>query len=182
MRNTEINHIMIDLETLSTNTNAAIISIAAVAFNIKTGETGETFECYITPSEWGKHDRHINGETILWWFNQPAKARKRFNTKETVGLKNALLNLKSFINRNKCDGKIVVWGNGSTMDITVLQSAYEYFDINMPWNFNEVNDVRTIVALNPKIKRETEFKGVKHNAVDDCKHQINYLVNTIKSL
>ena len=36
-------HIMIDLETMGNKSYSAIVSIGAVKFDIKTGETGETF-------------------------------------------------------------------------------------------------------------------------------------------
>jgi hypothetical protein len=76
-----------------------------------------------------------------------------------------------------------VWGNGSTMDITILESAYEYFGIEIPWKYWAVNDVRTIVDLNPSIKKNCEFDcGVRHSAIADCLYQIKYTTDTIKSL
>ena len=45
-------NVMIDLETLSTHTNAAIIEIGAVEFNKLTGEVGEKFNVIIEPSDW----------------------------------------------------------------------------------------------------------------------------------
>ena len=35
--------IMLDLETLSLDNNAVVVSIGAVKFDLATGETGETF-------------------------------------------------------------------------------------------------------------------------------------------
>ena len=46
-------NIMVDLETLSTHTNASIIEIAAVEFNKETGEIGHIFHQSIDASEWG---------------------------------------------------------------------------------------------------------------------------------
>lgn len=182
--------VMIDLETLSTHTNAAIIEIGAVEFNKETGEVGEKFNVIIEPSDWCKNDRHVDGETIQWWFKQTNDARKRFVTKqkdiEYCTLKLALEKLRYFImdcDTVDDDKDVVVWGNGSTMDITILESAYEYFDIEIPWKFWSVNDVRTIVDLNPIVKTETKFNtGIQHSAVGDCLHQIKYLTNTIKTL
>ena len=180
---------MIDIETLSTHKNAAIIEIGAVEFNKETGETGKTFNCIINPSDWSNNDRHIDGETIKWWFKQSNEARKRFTENQAdvtySCLKLALLGLRSFI--MDCDSvdddkNVVVWGNGAAFDIAILESAYEYWNIPIPWKFWSVNDVRTIVDLNPSIKANCKFDGVKHSAVDDCKHQIKYLTETIKSL
>ena len=44
-------NIMVDLETLSTHTNASIIEIAAVEFNKETGEIGHIFQQSIDASE-----------------------------------------------------------------------------------------------------------------------------------
>lgn len=184
-------NVMIDLETLSTHTNAAIIEIGAVEFNKQTGEVGDKLNIIINVSDWTKNGRHVSGETVQWWFNQSLEARQRFIDKqddvEYMNLKEALERLRYFIMGCDClaedNENVVVWGNGSTMDITILQSAYEYFDIEVPWKFWSVNDVRTIVDLNPTIKYKTKFtSGVKHSAVADCLHQIKYMVNTIKSL
>jgi len=182
-------NVMIDIETLSTHKNAAIIEIGAVEFNKYTGEIGETYNCIINPSEWSDDDRHIDGETIKWWFKQSDDARKRFTEQQEDvmygSLSAALTALKYFI--MDCDSidedkNVVVWGNGAAFDIAILESAYECWNIPIPWKFWSVNDVRTIVDLNPSIKANCKFDGVKHSAVDDCKHQIKYLTETIKSL
>lgn len=180
--------VMIDLETLSTHTDAAIIEIGAVEFNKYTGEVGEKFNVIIDPKEWCKNDRHVDGETIQWWFNQSNEARKRFTNKENeyITLNQALWKLRYFImdcDTVDDDKNVVVWGNGATMDISILESAFNYFDIKVPWKYWSVNDVRTIVDLNPSIKKNCKFEeGVKHSAVADCLHEIKYTVETIKSL
>lgn len=198
-------NIMIDLETLSTRTNATITKIAAVEFNKWTGETGDELLLYIDENEWGKHNRHIDGETIVWWLSQSEDAVKSLlSTDVKLTLNAALQELSTFIrgHDNIMDEipqfdldenhillpeddkkrRVVVWGNGATMDISILQSAYEHFDYIVPWQYWAVNDVRTIVDLKPSVKKDTQFEGVKHNPIDDCKHQIKYLCNTLKEL
>lgn len=185
-------NIMIDLETLSTHKNAAIIEVGAVEFNKETGEIGDTFNVIINPSDWCKNNRHVDGETVQWWFKQSTDAQNRFVKKqedvEYLNLKDALESLKSFIIGcdnvdNRSYDKVVVWGNGSTMDISILEDAYEYFEMSVPWKYWAVNDVRTIVDLYPQIKKETSFtEGIKHSAVADCLHQIKYITETIKYL
>lgn len=185
-------HVMIDLETLSTHTNAAIIEIGAVEFNKETGEIGDKFSVRITPSDWCNNGRHVDGETIVWWMKQSEDARKRYTERGEgliMNLKAALVKLSAFI-RNCSEqvpstdhhDTVVVWGNGATMDITILESAYEYFGETIPWKYWAVNDVRTIVDLNPSVKKGMKFDGVKHSAIDDCKHQIKYLVATLNTL
>ena len=182
-------NIMIDVETLSTKTNAAIIEIAAVEFNKLSGEIGDTFNVIIRPSEWGKNNRDVDGETVLWWMKQSEEAKKKYNNNEhnMFSLHNALCELSLFIKKHdnadkQIDKSVVVWGNGATMDITILQSAYEHFNMETPWKFWAVNDCRTIVDLLPYVKEQTSFDGIKHNPIDDCKYQIKYVTDTIKHL
>ena len=179
--NRKYGSIMIDIETLSTHKNASIIEIAAVEFDEETGETGKTFDVLIDPNEWSKNDRHIDGSTIQWWMGQSANAQKRFMKNEDAkykSLKDCLLDLKNFIS----DTSVFVWGNGASFDISILEDAYEYFNIEIPWKYYNVCDVRTIVKLNPKIKNTYKFIGVKHSAVDDCIYEIGYLTETLKTL
>ena len=49
-------------------------------------------------------------------------------------------------------------------------------------NFIQNNDVRTVVALNPSIKKKSKFDGVAHDALYDCLHQIKYLTDTLKTI
>lgn len=184
-------NVMIDLETLSTHNNAAIIEIGAVEFNKYTGEIGNKLDIIINTSDWCKNGRHVDGETIKWWLGQSETARNRFIKKQEdavyLNLRPSLVCLENFI--NECGegagrgNSVVVWGNGATMDIAILESAYNYFDLPIPWKYWSVNDVRTIVDLNPCIKTKCKFtSGVKHSAVSDCLHEIKYTVETIKSL
>ena len=182
-------NMMIDVETLSTRTNASIIEIAAVEFNKLSGEIGDTFDILIKPSEWGCNGRDADGRTVLWWMNQSVEAKKRYNGDENnmSSLHNALCDLTLFVknhdNTDKQSGKsVVVWGNGATMDITILQSAYEHFHMETPWKYWAVNDCRTIVDIMPEIKKYTPFEGVKHSAMDDCKHQIKYVSKTLHAI
>ncbi len=184
-------NIMIDLETLSTHKDAAIIEIGAVEFNKETGETGDKLDILIIPSDWCKNGRHVDGETIQWWFKQSNEARKRFTEMPTsakvqyLTLERALISLRYFI--MDCDSidddkDVVVWGNGATMDIAILESAYNYFNLSIPWKYWSVNDVRTIVDLNPSVKAKCKFSGVRHSAIDDCLYEIKYTCDTIKTL
>ena len=177
-------NIMVDLETLSTHTNASIIEIAAVEFNKETGEIGHIFQQSIDASEWGENNRHIEGSTLLRRMEQNKVLLNKYKNHNSK-LHTVLQRFRQFYNEHTLNGnneETVLWGNGSTMDITILQSAYEHFKEPTPWKYWAVNDVRTIVNLNPEIKKNCTFEGDKHDPVDDCRHQIKYLVETLKSI
>lgn len=182
-------NIMIDVETLSTKTNASIIEIAAAEFNKYTGAVGDIFDRLVEPSEWAKNGRDVDGTVILWWMSHSDVMTKKFLdvTIKKSNLKSALYDLSTFVKEhdninNNGRERVTVWGNGATMDITVLQSAYEYFNMKTPWQFWAVNDCRTISNIIPDIKENTEFEGVKHNPADDCRHQIKYVSLSLKKI
>src|SRR5690606_26070543 len=57
--------IMLDLETLSSAPDAAITQIAAVVFNLDTGEIGPDFDVLVKSGP-GRVER----STALWWMQQ----------------------------------------------------------------------------------------------------------------
>src|SRR3990167_6025990 len=68
--------LMIDLETLSSRPDAAIIAIGAYAFNEEaapeaTLDPARAFYCTVTPDP----RAHIDPDTILWWMQQSQTAR-----------------------------------------------------------------------------------------------------------
>lgn len=186
-------NVMIDIETLSTHTDAVVIEIAAVEFNKVTGEIGEIYHERIKNEEWFTLKRHIDPSTLKWWLQQSEEARNNLteSREDDNNIFDAMGLLTAFVSRcdnpnyekDKDERTVTVWGNGSTFDITILQNLYEQINIYpIPWKFWAVNDVRTIVALNPKVKENCTFEGIKHCAVDDCKHQIKYLVKTLNTI
>lgn len=186
-------NVMIDIETLSNKTNAAIVEIAAVEFNKKNGNIGETFHRKIKSDSWfDLPSRDVNADTLKWWLKQSEEARKNIyeDKADDVPIYDALSELALFI--KDCDNKshiqnddrsVVVWSNGSVFDISILENAYNAIQsIKIPWKFWAINDVRTIVALNPEIKQNCQFEGNPHCALDDCMHQIKYLSQTLDSI
>lgn len=185
--------IMIDIETLSTYKNAVVLEISAVEFNRKTGEIGEVFDKKLYVDEQLAAGRRIDEKTLYWWFKQSDDAKdKVINNAVKTDIFDSLLEFSRFVSR--CDNllydddndrrTVKVWGNGSIFDIAIVESLYEqYYDRErIPWKYWAVNDVRTIVDLNPEVKKNCNFEGTPHCAVDDCKHEIKYLVGTLNTI
>ena len=186
--------IMVDLETLGTRQDTIVLEISAVEFNRYTGEIGEVFDAKLDIDDQLSYRRSLSRETLQWWFKQDEAAIK--NVFDDVGgikfeTSTALFEFSNFVERcdNKCnsdsDRRVVkLWGNGSIFDLGILQNMYEtcFQNMKLPWKFWAVNDVRTIVDLNPDVKKNCEFDGTPHCAVDDCKHEIKYLVETLKTI
>lgn len=179
-----MNNLMIDIETLGTSSTAAILSIAAVYFDPLTGALGEEFNRKISLDANIKAGRTIDSRTLQWWMSQDKTAQDNafcFKTTEETKLTTVLKDFAKFI---KPDTK--PWGNGATFDITIIQTAFDRCKLQVPWAFWNVRDVRTavelgmIVGVNPK--SDIPFTGVRHDALDDSKHQVKYLSAIFKAI
>ncbi|HEA3647223.1 TPA: 3'-5' exoribonuclease, partial [Escherichia coli] len=178
-------HLMIDLETMGTNANAPIVVIGAVFFDPQTGEIGPVFYIAISLTDAMNTGAVPNGGTIEWWLKQSSEARAAILT-DQVKLKDALSRFREFINEYSDEKFVQVWGNGATFDNAILRTSYERLDIPCPWRYYNDRDVRTIVELGKTIDFDARtvipFEGVRHNALDDARHQAKYVTATIQKL
>lgn len=162
-------HLMIDIETMGTKSFSSIVSIGAVEFDIDTGETGREFYTKVDLHSCVDTGLHIDPNTVMWWLTQDKEAREGIAGKDGVELTTALYSLGKFIKED-----VQVWGNSARFDLGILENAYNKLGEDIPWKFWNERDVRTLVSFSPETKENFEFKGVKHNAIDDCKFQIGY--------
>lgn len=168
-----MNHVMIDLETFDTRPTAAIRSIGAVFFDPDTGEQGSTFHMGVTEATAFERGT-VSHATIAWWRQQDKAAQDAFDTLLFADLDYALVEFKNFLDFARNGREVIVWGNGATFDISILDHAYRH---KAPWKFWNVRDVRTICHLaDKKLSKESfPFEGVKHSALDDARHQAKYV-------
>ncbi|ENO0555095.1 3'-5' exoribonuclease, partial [Escherichia coli] len=178
-------HLMLDLETMGTNTNAPIVVIGAVFFDPQTGEIGPTFYIVISLADAMTTGAVPDGSTIEWWLAQSSEARSAILV-DQVKLKDALLRFREFISEHSDEKFVQVWGNGATFDNTILRRSYERQGITCPWHYCNDRDVRTIVEQGKTIdfdaKTAIPFEGVRHNALDDALHQAKYVTATIQKM
>ncbi|EFO2069400.1 exonuclease [Escherichia coli O8] len=178
-------HLMIDLETMGTNTNAPIVVIGAVFFDPQTGEIGPVFYIVISLTDAMNTGAVPDGGTIEWWLKQSSEARAAILT-DQVKLKDALSQFREFISEYSDEKFVQVWGNGATFDNAILRTSYERLDLPCPWRYHNDRDVRTIVELGKTIDFDARtvipFEGVRHNALDDARHQAKYVTATIQKL
>ncbi|EFA4929741.1 exonuclease [Escherichia coli] len=168
-------HLMIDLETMGKNPDAPIISIGAIFFDPQTGDMGPEFSKTIDLETTGGV---IDRDTIKWWLKQSREAQSALLTDE-IPLDDALLQLREFIDENSGEFFVQVWGNGANFDNVILRRSYERQGIPCPWSYYNDRDVRTIVELGKAIdfdaRMDIPFEGLRHNALDDARHQAKYV-------
>ncbi|URC22615.1 3' exoribonuclease [Serratia phage vB_SmaM-Kashira] len=193
------NHLMLDIETLDLKPTAAVLSIAATLFDPLTGELGESFNKQINLKSCTDLGLTVDPSTIMWWMEQSKEAQDAFKgNNKAQSLSEVLVDFHNWVNLSRSyllsDGEssdFCVWGNGKDFDCVIVENAYRAAGIKhlRPWAFWETMDVRTLVQLgvmagthNFKKMALDNFKGVKHNALDDVQNQIKYVVQYTQAL
>lgn len=176
-----MNNLMIDIETLSTRPDAAILSIGAVFFDTESGELGETFHCGVRMKDDDLYG-HIDPETVKWWLDRPQDQLDRLITTTDHGLDiiNALGQLTGFIS-DYADytDTLKVWAKSPEFDLTILSSAIRRSGLYVPWEYYNQRDVRTVLDIGENLldaNTKLEFNGEKHDALNDAIHQANQVI------
>jgi len=166
--------LMIDIETLATDHDAVIMTIAAQVFDpLQNGWPERHFYARVTTES--QPNRKVDDATVEWWAHQAPEAQREVF--EDVGrrpLHECLEDLGKLIWHSER-----IWANGPTFDMNILEHAYKELGQNLHWKFWRVHDCRTVYSLWPDMP---EVKSASHHALDDCKRQIQMLQSCIKHL
>lgn len=170
-----MNNVMLDLETLGTGTDAAILSIGAVMFD----EYGTGAEFYATIDAQSAVDSGgtITVATVAWWAQQGAKARELFAGKNP-DISNVLIRFTDWCAKQADTRSLVVWANAPTFDCVILRSAYQRENFRTPWMFYNERCFRTMKNL---YDVPHKFTGTAHNAVDDARSQALHLIKILNT-
>lgn len=164
-------HVMVDLETMSSENNGAIVAIGA--FGWDDGEIQDAsmvrpeqmFYRIVDLNTCLPYGLHVDPETEKWWAEQSAEARKILAPEtDKVALTNALEDFAAWLPKDA-----EVWGYGSMFDNVLLKSAYKATGIKCPISYKRDRCYRTAKAMFPHI--EIVEYGVAHNALDDAIRQ-----------
>lgn len=163
MANTDV---MIDLETLATSSDAAILTIGAVKFDpLGVGvEQDNRFYTRVDLDSCHEINLQVSDDTINWWATQSKEAQEEaFNPDNRLHIEDAFQDLYKF-----CWGAQRVWSNGAAFDIVICETVFKRIHRAIPWNFWQVRDVRTMFDLGIDPKRPVV---TAHNALADAEAQ-----------
>jgi len=164
----ETNNIMLDLETMSLDSNAAIISIGAARFDLNAKVIRSSFYQPVFLESNRAYGRVTDEVTFRWWQTQSEVARKVLTDERRVDLEEALRLFGVWAGEQP-----VVWGNGAGFDNVILANAYKAVGRLIPWEFYNNRCYRTVAALQPEIKRP--FNCEAHNALADAETQVQHM-------
>ena len=179
-------HIMVDLETLSTRSNARILAIGAVKFTPERGVYDRFYRAIFTPSiavvekfnDVGGF--HVSKSTLDWWRDQSIEARAVFADPDSMFIDGALMSFTNWVSEDTPKRDAIMWGNGASFDNSILSTAYALCGLEQPWEFWNNSCYRTLKNAFPEVSFERI--GVHHNAVDDAESQARHLLRIMERM
>ena len=174
--------VMIDIETLSVDPNAVIVSIAAIKFNRNDNKTLENLDqIYIKVDKESCEvlGMHTDENTISWWQSQDPSIRYEAleNPENRVTIKEALDKLSKWLGNKQYK----IWSHGDDFDCVILSEAYKKCNMKIPWNFWNTRDTRTILDIANVNIADINIKN-KHHPLYDCYRQILALKKAFNNL
>lgn len=172
-----VRHLMVDLETLSTSSHAAITQIGACFFDIKSGRIHQTFKVDVFP-DFEKYD--VSFSTIKWWMQQSDEARGSVfgDDVERLSMGTAAVELNAFISAIvPSDWELRVWAMPAAFDVVILENAFATESFPVPWKYNASRDVRTIMETAGFGKADRVEPEVAHDALSDAVAQAKTVSN-----
>jgi len=167
-------HLMIDLETLATTPDAAILTIGACTFDPKGNEICTQFYERIDLDTQEALNRHIDSNTIEWWSKQDKQIQEdAFGEGGRITLPDAMKKLYTF-----GLGTTNVWSHGSVFDVVIIENICRQLQQAVTWKFWDVRDTRTLFDL---ADVQVDVAG-KHNALTDAVAQAKAVQESYKKL
>lgn len=163
--------IMIDLETLGTSSNAAVVQIGACFFNRATGEIGRSLRINVRPDV-----GVIDSDSVMFWLSQSKGAQNSILAEPRKGSKEAFEELNKFI-----QGAKYIWSH-ATFDFVILTNTLRVLGIKPMFRYQAARDIRTLQDLAGYPMPSKGREGVHHDALDDCKFQVAYCVAAFNAL
>ena len=167
--------VMLDLETLGTGDDAAILEIGIVAFSMPApglpdGCLGPELFRRVKVSSNDEAERKCSADTVAWWIKQWRAGVPMPDPEEGEDVGMAVVDAAHFIGENLAhNGKL--WSRGH-FDAPILGHTLRWLGMAVPWKFWQVCDMRTVCSWEGEIRT----KGAAHNALEDARDQAKMLV------
>jgi len=155
--------IMLDLESLGTRPDCAILTLGAIKFDpFRPDAFGDSLYLRIDVDQQLSLGREVQADTLEWWSRQADDVREEaLGEHDRVGLEEMYRQLNKFT-----VGVNNIWCQGPAFDIVILENIYRQMGWPTPWQFWQIRDSRTLFGVHgdPRVKG----KAGLHNALEDC--------------
>jgi hypothetical protein len=164
-------NLMIDIETLGTTAEAAILSISAVCFN--KNQVGPNIIYHISLPD-ALDTGKVSASTLQWWLKEDPELFKKTLSQGNWKLSDALINLSTFCIFN-LNEKFKVWANPPNFDLKIIENKLDKIkDVGPIWNPFSERCVRTIKNIDLNLANQF-INPEKHNPLEDCLVQIKQI-------
>lgn len=153
-------NIVIDLETASLQSDAAICSIAAQVFDpmallnnphaLPFPPEGKSpspqFMAVVNVASCITAGLDVDKATCRWWSERSDEAKASILAPPVL-LASALEELSKWLDllRSHFDCEVRIWCQGTDFDIPILTNAYRVCGLPLPWRHTDVRDARTFI-------------------------------------
>lgn len=173
--------ISIDLETFGVNTQAPIVQLGAVAFDLNTGDIASQFEVTINLQSALLTGGRLDVSTSDWWKTQSKEARDSITEGRQAHIFEVLNEFCEWAeNLEDKHGPMNFWAKGPGDDLAWLRGAYERCGIPEPWKFNQARDLRTLIQVAEAKGWQRSRAPVAHTALLDAAAQAKEIVSAWK--
>ena len=165
-----MNHIDItfDLETCATTANAAVMQVAAVAWNRYAKEDPfvlldenepeggrRSFEGHVDLRSCVVDGFDFDKATVQWWARQSDTAKRAVTKGLAEPIEEVFLAFVDWIRRIMEEfqaDSVCLWCQGMDFDGAILRNICDKYDIELPFRYQQFRDCRTVI-LETAIKR-----------------------------
>lgn len=179
--------LMLDIETLGTSEDlppgqlVEVVEVAAVIFDPATGHEISHFHFFPAPNGVLTH------ATATWWITTAAKRgipewakiRNTVLPHALEPLSNLLREMLEWLH----DFKVEEYWSKGCFDFPILQAHLSAARLHTPWLYYQTRDLRTILkTLSPFGQSHRRPITPTHNALEDCRLQIDTLTTLLQTL
>lgn len=166
-----MNHLMIDIETLGTETSSVVLSVGYAVFN--EDKVLNSWHMSLEFPEQMSAGRTVNPDTIGWWLQRsPEIVKRAFSQEHGVdelyhSLADTILNCEI--------GHF--WANSPSFDLIILESLFKgVLGLPSPMGFRKWLDCRTLgFVTGSKIPRSENQHDAEADAVDQAQWVIDQM-------
>ncbi len=171
--------VMVDLETMATGPNAAVIQVGFVPFNSRTGEVSEdVFAADVDLHSSILMGGDVDAETIAFWRDQGGLKR---GAQPSLSMMTCLRRLSKWF--EKFPEVKRVWAQGPSFDVAILDGYYRRAKIPAPWAYNSARDTRTAYDLAKELGwSKPAGTEADHSSIEDCQRQIVCLMSALSTI
>lgn len=172
---------MLDIETLSTDPDALVLSVGAVLFD-PFAAPGTFIDRMHVPLVLDQPGSKTDLDTVMWWFGQSEAAKAMVELRKAVPLytpAQMFEEMNAMLTRNNAHGG-KVWGNSVSFDCGILRRLATRTGLRTPWGFRDENCYRTWFAEFKCLDIYVEAAAklfVAHDALADAEYQATTLQN-----